>query len=67
MGRPAINTVFNPAADKNLFNQTPPIASRRRRYGGKFRTNVINGLQFFSSLDTEGAYSDAQAARSPTS
>ena len=36
MGRPAINTVFNPAADKDLFNVTPPPSSRRR--GGKFRT-----------------------------
>jgi hypothetical protein len=61
MGRPAINTVFNPAADKNLFNQTPP-SQQRTTSGGKFRTNVINGLKFYSSLDTEGAYADAQAA-----
>ena len=60
MGRPAINTVFNPSADKDLFNQTPP-SQQRTASGGKFRTNVINGLQFFSSLDTEGAYSNAQA------
>jgi hypothetical protein len=60
MGRPAINTVFNPAADKDLFNRTPP-SQQRTASGGKFRTNVINGLQFFSSLDTEGAYSNAQA------
>lgn len=60
MGRPAINTVFNPSADKDLFNQTPP-SQQRTASGGKFRTNVISGLQFFSSLDTEGAYSDAQA------
>ena len=60
MGRPAINTVFNPAADKNLFNRTPP-SQQATAAGGKFRTNVINGLKFFSSLDTEGAYSDAQA------
>ena len=61
MGRPAINTVFNPAADKNLFNRTPP-SRQATAYDGKFRTNVINGLKFFSSLDSEGAYSNAQAA-----
>ena len=61
MGRPAINTVFNPAADKNLFNRTPP-SRQATASNGKFRTNVINGLKFFSSLDSEGAYSDAQAA-----
>jgi hypothetical protein len=60
MGRPAINTVFNPGADKNLFNQTAP-SQQRTASGGKFRTNVINGLKFFSSLDTEGAYADGQA------
>jgi hypothetical protein len=60
MGRPAINTVFNPAADKNLFNQTAP-SQQATAAGGKFRTNVINGLRFFSSLDAEGAYTDAQA------
>ena len=27
MGRPAINTVFNPTADKDLFNRTPPTSS----------------------------------------
>jgi hypothetical protein len=61
MGRPAINTVFNPAADKNLFNRTPP-SKQATAYNGKFRNNVINGLKFFSSLDSEGAYSNAQAA-----
>ena len=61
MGRPAINTVFNPAADKNDFNRTPPN-KQATAFGGKFRQNVINGLKFFSSLDSEGAYSDAQAA-----
>jgi Domain of unknown function (DUF4331) len=60
MGRPAINTVFNPAADKNLFNRTAPHR-QATAFDGKFRTNVINGLKFFSSLDSEGAYSDAQA------
>ena len=61
MGRPAINTVFNPAADKDLFNRTPP-SKQATAYNGKFRKNVINGLKFFSSLDSEGAYSNAQAA-----
>ncbi|HEX7346980.1 MAG TPA: DUF4331 family protein, partial [Candidatus Limnocylindrales bacterium] len=61
MGRPAINTVFNPAADKDLFNRTPPDRQATAS-NGKFRTNVINGLKFFSSLDSEGAYSNAQAA-----
>ena len=60
MGRPAINTVFNPTADKDLFNRTAP-SRQATAFGGKFRTNVINGLKFFSSLDTEGAYSNAQA------
>ena len=61
MGRPAINTVFNPAADKDLFNRTAPDR-QATAYDGKFRKNVINSLQFFSSLDSEGAYSNAQAA-----
>ncbi|HEY7702663.1 MAG TPA: DUF4331 family protein [Candidatus Limnocylindrales bacterium] len=61
MGRPAINTVFNPTADKDLFNRTPPNR-QATAFGGKFRTNVINGLKFFSSLDSEGAYSNGQAA-----
>jgi hypothetical protein len=60
MGRPAINTVFNPAADKDAFNDTAPSA-QATAMGGKFRTNVINGLQFFSGLDSEGAYADDQA------
>jgi uncharacterized protein DUF4331 len=60
MGRPAINTVFNPSADKNLFNVTPP-AQQRTASGGKFFQNVVNGLKFYSSLDSEGAYSQAQA------
>jgi hypothetical protein len=61
MGRPAINTVFNPTADKDLFNRTPP-SRQATASNGKFRTNVIDGLKFFSSLDSEGAYSNAQAA-----
>ena len=60
MGRPAINTVFNPSADKNAFNVTPP-SQQATAMGGKFRTNVINGLTFFSGLDTEGSYTAAQA------
>ena len=57
MGRPAINTVFNPKADKNDFNQTPP-AQQATAFGGKFVTNVVNTLQFFSSLDSEGSVHD---------
>jgi len=60
MGRPAINTVFNPSADKNLFNATPP-SQQRTASGGKFFNNVVNTLKFYSSLDSEGAYSQAQA------
>ena len=61
MGRPAINTVFNPAADKDDFNRTAP-SQQTSAFGGKFVTNVEHGLQFFSSLDSEGSYTDAQAA-----
>jgi hypothetical protein len=39
-GPPAINTVFNPSADKNLFNATRPASSDRER--GKFFNNVVN-------------------------
>ena len=60
MGRPAINTVFNPSADKNLFNATPP-SQQRTASGGKFFNNVVNTLKLYSSLDSEGAYSQAQA------
>ena len=60
MGRPAINTVFNPAADKNDFNETAP-SQQATAFSGKFRQNVVNGLLFFSSLDSEGAYTTAQA------
>ena len=38
MGRPAINTVFNHGADKELFNVTPP--SMQDDPGMPFRTNV---------------------------
>jgi hypothetical protein len=61
MGRPAINTVFNPTADKNAFNVTPPSA-QRTAMGGKFRNNVIGVLGAFSALDSEGPYTSAQAA-----
>ena len=62
MGRPAINTVFNPSADKNDFNETAP-ADQATAFGGKFRTNVVNRLIFFSSLDTAsgGSYTMPQA------
>jgi hypothetical protein len=62
MGRPAINTVFNVSGtDKNDFNRTAP-SQQATAFGGKFVTNVVNGLEFFSSLDSEGAYAPAQAA-----
>lgn len=61
MGRPAINTVFNStSADKEAFNVTPPSA-QATAMGGKFRTNTVNVLQFFSSLDAEGPYTTDQA------
>jgi len=61
MGRPAINTVFNPAADKVAFNKTSPFR-QPTALGGKFRTNVVNTLAAFSALDSEGAYSATQTA-----
>ncbi len=60
MGRPAINTVFNPTADKNDFNRTAP-SKQLTAFGGKFYDNVVNGLLFLSSLDSEGAYAQGQA------
>lgn len=61
IGRPAINTVFNAApADKEAFNQTAPV-NQSTAMGGKFRSNVIGVLEFFSALDSEGAYTAAQA------
>ena len=36
MGRPAINTVFNPSADKDAFNRTAPDR-QATACGGKFR------------------------------
>lgn len=60
IGRPAINTVFMPRADKNDFNRTKP-SQQLTAFGGKFYNNVVGGLLFLSSLDTEGAYSQGQA------
>jgi len=56
MGRPAINTVFNSGSDKNLFNASNPSQDR-----GRFGGNVVSVLTTFSGLDTEGAYSTAEA------
>lgn len=57
MGRPAINTVFNHGADKNLFNVTQPAAQRT--------TKTANGQTFLELFTTElealGGYSEAQA------
>ncbi len=60
MGRPAINTVFNPTADKNAFNKTAPHR-QATAFGGKFRTNVVNTLLAFSALDAEGPYAQGEA------
>jgi hypothetical protein len=62
MGRPAINTVFNhTAADKELFNVTPP-SQQASAAGGKFVNNVADTLIVLSALDPEGDYDPAQAA-----
>ncbi len=60
IGRPAINTVFMPKVDKNDFNRTKP-SQQLTAFGGKFFNNVVGGLLFLSSLDTEGAYAQGQA------
>jgi hypothetical protein len=60
MGRPAINTVFNPSSLKNAFNRTPP-SRQRTALDGVFRTNIVDTLTAFSALDGEGAYSSTQA------
>jgi hypothetical protein len=60
MGRPAINTVFNPTADKNDFNRTAPHR-QATAFGGKFRTNVVDTLLAFSALDSEGPYAQGEA------
>jgi hypothetical protein len=56
MGRPAINTVFNSGDDKDRFNATGPFMDRE-----DFGDNVVNVLKTFSALDTEGAYTNAEA------
>jgi hypothetical protein len=62
MGRPAINTVFNgTSADKEAFNTTAP-ADQPTAMGGTFTTNVISVLQAFSAGDSEGMYSNSEAA-----
>jgi hypothetical protein len=63
MGRPAINTVVNssgpivnaPSANKDVFNKGIPSND------AVFTDAVVNALQAFSSLDSEGPYSTAQA------
>ena len=60
MGRPAINTVFNPAADKVAFNKTAPYL-QPTALGGKFHANVVNTLEAFSALDPDGPYAAADA------
>jgi hypothetical protein len=58
MGRPAINTVFNHGADKNLFNNTQPADQR-----GTATTEGPTFLQVFTSeLETLGGYSGKEAA-----
>jgi hypothetical protein len=54
MGRPAINTVFNTkyvtaAANKDLFNQTPP-SQQRTASGGLFRDNVVLTLENINAI-----------------
>jgi len=62
MGRPAINTVFNhTAADKEQFNVTPP-SQQATVDGGKFFNNVKSTLLALSALDSEGPYTDGEAA-----
>ena len=64
MGRPAINTVVNSSgpivrADsnaKNVFN-----AGKPKRDVANFTAGTVAALKAFSSLDAEGAYSDAAA------
>ncbi len=62
-GRPGINTVVNstgplvqaPEGAKTAFNQAAPVNDEQ------FRARVVSALKAYSSLDTEGAYTDAQA------
>jgi len=63
MGRPAINTVVNssgpivgaPSNNKNVYNAGLP------KNDAAFRPFVVSALQAFSSLDSEGSYSNTQA------
>ena len=65
MGRPAINTVVNssgPVVDapdeaKNVFNAGIPSDDP-----AAFTQAVVDALQAYSALDSEGPYSDAEAA-----
>lgn len=65
MGRPAINTVVNspgpvvgaPAQAKNVFNAGIPADDT-----ATFTDAVIAALQAYSALDSEGAYTNAQAS-----
>ncbi len=55
VGRPAINTVFNNGADKELFNVTPP--SMQDDAGMPFRGNVsavLQALGGYSATDANG-------------
>jgi len=64
IGRPAINTVVNssgpivgaPTENKNVYNMGKP-----KNDVSDFTAAVISALQAYSSLDTEGAYTDANA------
>ena len=65
MGRPAINTVVNssgpivgaPTENKNVYNASHPSNDV-----ANFTDAVIAALKAYSSLDSEGAYADDQAA-----
>ena len=57
MGRPAINTVFNtkyvtPAANKNLFNETPP--SQQNSSSVPFHGNVVATLMNINGILKDG-------------
>ena len=64
IGRPAINTVVNssgpivgaPVEAKNVYN-----ASKPKDDVANFTTAVVDALQAYSSLDAEGAYTNADA------
>lgn len=64
MGRPAINTVVNssgpvvnaPSGNKNVFNAGEP-----KNDVANFTAAAVSALKAFSSLDTEGSYTDEQA------